>query len=241
MLRAQAGWTTIVAGVAVLSLPGAAFAQAASTEVEQLSAPRIRNDGRLPAQLQVAPHSAADRSTASNVDSGNRADPAVPVAQLTERRDRRSAPQLYQGERTAQPSDPLSTPSQGRTSAVVRVEGVDACDPAQRADRRNAPGCARVIETRSAEFAPPAPTPLSPEQRLLIEGRTRGLDAERGAVRRLANSGAANGMADQAIASVVLEGAAPTDPVGEPENPAQNLDPAVAALVEAIARQVTPP
>lgn len=216
-------------------LPGTASAQDGATDVEQLSPARAPDDARLPAQSQIASPD-RDRMATSDIDPATRADPAAPVPQLSDRRDRRSPAQLYRGGRTAQPSDPLSTPSQGRTSAVARVEGDDACDPARTEERDDA-RCARVIETRSAEFTPPEPTPLSPEQRLLVENRLRNADA----TRRLANSGNADSLGDQAIASVALDAARPRDPVAPEEDPTQGLDPAVAAMVEAIARQVTPP
>ncbi len=216
-------------------IPGTASAQDGATDVEQLSPARSPDDARLPAQSQIA-SPGRDRLATSDVDPATRADPATPVPQLSDRRDRRGPVQLYRGGRTAQPSDPLSTPSQGRTSAVARVEGDDACDPA-RAEEREDARCARVIETRSAEFTPPEPTPLSPEQRLLVENRLRNSDA----TRRLANSGSADTLGDQAIASVALDAARPPDPAAPEEDPTQGLDPAVAAMVEAIARQVTPP
>jgi len=223
----------LLAGIAVF--PGMASAQDGATDVEQLSPARAPGDTRLPVQSQVAAPD-RDRLATSDINPATRADPTAPVPQLSDRRDRRDPTQLYRGGRTAQPSEPLSTPSQGRTSAVARVEGDDACDPA-RADQRDAGRCARVIETRSAEFTPPEPTPLSPEQRLLVENRLLNADA----TRRLANSGSADTMADQAIASIALDAARPPDPVRPEEDPTQGLDPAVAALVEAIARQVTPP
>ena len=208
-----------------------------STAIEQLSPTRTRGNARLSVQRQIAPWAETDRTATSDIDPDRRDDAAAPVSQLSERGDRRSAPQLYRGGRTAQPSMPLSTPSQGRTAAVTRVEGDDACDPARAdADARRDAGCARVIETRSAEFAPPTPAPLSPEQRLLVESRARDGDA----LRRLSSSGTADDMADQAIASVVLDAARAPAPAPT-EEPTPEVDPAVAALVEAIARQVTPP
>lgn len=83
--------------------------------------------------------------------------------------------QAARGVRSAQGVTPLSSPQEGRTSAVARVEGRDRCD--QRPGVAPQPGCEAVIETRSAEFTAPEVEPLSPEERLLsTELRQRLMD-----------------------------------------------------------------
>lgn len=145
----------------------------------------------------------------------------------------RQPTQLYTGGRTAQPSEPLSRPSQGRTGAVARVEGDDRCDPA--ADARRVKACERVIETRSAEFVRPDPTTLSPEQRLLIDQRLREAPATaRSGARRLASSGDdAESEETQAVASLVLR--APPPP--REDVPAEEQD-ATAAEAAAIVNAI---
>src|SRR3546814_10365041 len=65
-------------------------------------------------------------------------------------------------------------PSDGRTGAVTPVTGEDRCDAAkQDKDKARQEACAKVIETRAAEFTRPDPTILSPEQRLLVDQRLR--------------------------------------------------------------------
>lgn len=86
----------------------------------------------------------------------------------SEKRSAKAPAQLSSGRPSAQPSTPLSRPSEGRTAAVTRVEGKDRCDPDGAALKpADAAFCARVLERRAAEFPPPRPTPLSPEQKLL--------------------------------------------------------------------------
>lgn len=145
-----------------------------------------------------------------------------------------SAPQLYRGGPTAQPSMPLSSPSEGRTAAVTRVQGEDRCDP--RADRSAASAdCRRVIETRAAEFAGPEPTRLSPEQRLLGEQRMMSVGTVQAAAQRLATNAAnPNAIEDQSVASVVLRSAPPPAPGRPDEEPAEGDTAAIEAIVSAI-------
>ena len=161
----------------------------------------------------------------------------APTPQLTqEPRNARGAAQLYTGGRTAQPSEPLSRPSEGRNAAVTRVAGNDRCDPAAKANGRSTRSCAGVIENRAAEFARPDPAALSPEQRLLAEQRQRdGSGTTRDATRRLARSGAdvESGEA-QAVASVVLGTSPPSPGAQDPAAPAQGLSEATLTIINAI-------
>lgn len=176
-----------------------------------------------------------DRESAppQQLSASEESTPATP--QLTrEAESARSAPQLYRGARTAQPSTPLSSPGEGRTAAVARVQGDDRCDP--RAPEGESAACRRVIETRAAEFVRPAPTRLSPEQRLLGEQRMMPAISAQAAAQRLATNAAnPNSIEDQSIASVVLgsrQAPAPTRP-GETE-PAEGDAAAIEAIVNAV-------
>ena len=172
--------------------------------------------------------------------SGRAATSASPALQLTsERGSGPASPQLTKDARSAQPSQPLSEPRDGRTSAVERVAGSDRCDPAK-TDRPRA-ACAQVIETRAAEFARKDPTPLSPEQRIIVEQQARersGSFAE--AARRLATNGDdTRSMDAQGLASVVLSA-----PPAELKRDKPDADPAeteqLNAIINAIVTQTTP-
>lgn len=141
----------------------------------------------------------------------------------TERGSGPGSQQLTKSARTAQPSQALSTPKEGRTGAVERVAGDDRCDPAAQAKVRSA-NCVAVIETRAAEFSPRAAAPLSPEQRIVMDQQLRERSSgTASAVRRLARNGEDAQSPDaQGLASVVLR---------EPINPKRDQppDPAAAA------------
>lgn len=192
-----------------------------ATEAPQLSEDRAATNA--PQQL-------------SDVNQSNR-----PVSQLSRNGDRRATPQLNRDGPTAEPTEALSAPEDGRTGAIARVEGDDRCDPGERGGRNRPAACARVIETRSSEFARTEPTPLSPEQRLLIEQRNRMTMGSQASARRLAtNAGDPDEIQDQAIASVALRGAVPVTRNEDEEQPAE-LSAEVAALVQAIGNQVANP
>ncbi|MDQ8757801.1 hypothetical protein RCO27_16360 [Sphingosinicella sp. LHD-64] len=224
--------------LAILAAPAAA--QESASGVEQIGAgaaqpigtPQISTGRRgVDVQQRIERETAPPPQLSSSDESGS----ATP--QLTrEAESARPASQLYRGGRTAQPSTPLSSPAEGRTSAVARVEGRDRCDP--RAPRESvSPECRRVIETRAAEFAQPDPTRLSPEQRLLGEQRMMPASSAQAAAQRLAtNVGNPNAIEDQSIASVVLSRAAP--PPGRPEEPEPTES---SAAIEAIVNAVVNP
>lgn len=155
--------------------------------------------------------------------------------QLT-KEERSTAPvrQLYTGGPTAQPTEALSRPVEGRKEAgvVQRVAGADRCDAAavERKDKR----CSHVIETRSAEFEKSDPAALTPEQRLLISQQQReGMANPRSLARRLGSGDDPRTIEEQGIAATV------TPPNAPPAVGAENkqdivLDPAVQALINAI-------
>ncbi|MEA1014516.1 hypothetical protein [Sphingosinicella sp. LY1275] len=141
------------------------------------------------------------------------------------------AVQLYKGDRTAQPLEALSSPGEGRTADVVRVAGRDRCDPAEE-DGPRAGECRNVIESRAAEFEPPAAPALSPEERLLVTQHQEVLSIK-SAARQLAGSGPeADSLPAQGIASQVLR--RPSDS-SRPEETGTPLSAEVAAIVNAIA------
>jgi hypothetical protein len=188
---------------------------------------------QVPAAVRAAPATGAAPPQLSSESES-----ASPPAQLTaEPRNTRGPAQLYTGGRTAQPSEPLSRPSEGRTGAVTRVVGNDRCDPAAEASGRSTSACASVIESRAAEFARPDPAALSPEQRLLAEQRTReGGETTRDASRRLARSGEdTESDQAQAVASVVLgTSAASTSTNQASPTPTEGLSEATLTILNAI-------
>lgn len=210
-------------------------------------APDARPDVRIEQQNDaVGP--ASDQVSAPQVpgDAAARPLPQIPgpgenrdgVRQLTRERAGASAgAQVSRGAKSARASDPLSTPAQGRTGAVARVEGEDRCAP-DRAGTRP-PVCDRPIETRAADFARPRAPVLSAEQQLIVDQRLR----EAGLVDRVANGRRMdpNGLdpdtlASQEIASVVLD---PQDDRSDPGAPGPGapltgLPDAAAALIEVI-------
>ena len=222
----------------LLALPAAAQS---TSEIDQIrpQQPSSRADRSGSAQI-VQPEQSRRDPAGTTLQAGARETRPAPVNQLSTVGERQRSPQLYRGGRTAQPSAPLSTPAEGRNTAVSAVQGDDRCDP-QLAEQAPLPEqCSRVIETRSAEFARPAPTPLSPEQRILIENQAQA-EASAGAIRRLSTRGDANAFSDQALASTVLDSAQAAPPsTSETEPASETMDAAMAAIIEAIARQGTP-
>lgn len=208
-----------------------AAAQRADVRVEQ------QNSEAGPASEQVsasqiapsAPQPVAQLSTAAEREGG--------VAQLTaDGDDATSGTQLTNGPRTAREPDPLSRPSEGRTGAVARVDGEDRCAANDRAARPTI--CARVIETRAADFNRPLAPVLSPEQRLLVGQRLR----EAGLAARAADSRTINPseidpdrLEGQVLASAALERAAERKAAAErAAAPAAGLPEVPAALIEVI-------
>ena len=206
-----------------------AEAAAAAEPVSQISSGTRRID--TPARTEIQSPGPPQQLSAGAESGG-------PTSQLTaEGQSTRQPTQLYAGGKTAQPSQPLSRPAEGRAGAgaVTPVTGKDRCDAA--AGEEKVAACRHVIETRSAEFIRPDPTVLSPEQRLLVDQRLREAPSTaRMAARRLAETGTdADSEAAQGVASLVLRPASPRD---EEPAPAQQdvtaAEAAAAAIVNAI-------
>ncbi len=99
----------------------------------------------------------------------------------------------------------LSNSAQGRVVALTSVGGKDRCDPGSEAARSEQ--CSRVIETRSAEFTEPEPSPLSAEQALMAmqsqsSSSFNDLDA---AARRLSSGRPDDSLAELAVANLALK------------------------------------
>lgn len=183
-------------------------------QVEQIADPAARAQPALPADDIVTFRDDAAPAIEASVRTEDSRQSVQAVRQLGPADDGRPVTQLYRGGRTAQPSAPLSSPAQGRTGAVEVVEGRDRCDPGA-ADAGAPTQCARVIEKRSAEFTKPAPTALSPEQKLLVEGRIR--TDHLAPDRRLATRSDVDDPDYQQVAAAALQGA----PASAGEKPAQ--------------------
>jgi hypothetical protein len=152
------------------------------------------------------------------------------VAQVApEAPDRQGAVQLYQGSRTAQPLEALSSPREGRTADVVRVAGRDRCDPAEE-DGPRAGACTIVIESRAAEFEPPAAPALSPEERLLVTQHQEVLSIKSAARQLAGREPEADSLPAQGVASQVLS----RPPDSRPKETAAPRSAEVAAIVNAI-------
>lgn len=130
---------------------------------------------------------------------------------------------------TAQPPQPLSDRSQGRTAAIEAVKGKDRCDPQADKDKRTKI-CSDVIESRADEFRRPTPTELSPEQRLLLARQIEGGGKTvADATRRLADTGTSeNDVETMGIAATVLQQSQP------PAKPDKETDPKIDAATQAI-------
>lgn len=165
---------------------------------------------------------------------GSASDSTPATAQLTDAARTRGAPtQVSAGDRDARPPQPLSHPSDGRTSTVERVAGHDRCDPAVE-KKKPARSCANVIENRASEFAGKEPPKLSPEQRLLLDERLRETAADfESAAKRLALTGQSDkSLESLGVASMVLSTPAEPPKKDKPEEPAVND--ATAAIINAI-------
>ena len=218
----------------MFTLPAFAFANPgqdrnSSAVIEQISG--------TPIAVVTQPRS--PRSSAPPPQLTDQEESSSPAEQLTrELRPSPAAAQIYKGRRTAQPSDPLSRPADGRTAAVERVEGKDRCDAAEKG-RKTLRKCDNVIETRAAEFARPDSTPLSPEQRIIIQQQLRDRASTADGAARLLAMGTidANRPEDQAVASIVLR--KPPEPPKDkkPDEEPTAAEQAAAAVVNALLNQ----
>ena len=189
--------------VALLMSGTAGFAQTRPVEITQVSTvdqdslevPALLTS-KAPIDLQVEPE--VDRTLLTPP----RSNPSL---------ERQPLQQLAKGKASAEAAPALSSTEQSRPGPRTVIEGEDRCDRATRV-RLSSAACAKVIETRSAEFDR-TPAPLSPEQRLLLEQRTVALSGAQGVARRLA---AGEGSTDdQAVASIALR---------QPQQPADKKD-----------------
>jgi hypothetical protein len=175
------------------------------------------------------PNTDAPAQISSNSDS------TAAEAQLTSARSSAQAPrQLSAGPRNVQPPAPLSAPAEGRTAAVERVNGTDRCDPAVPKEKQSEL-CRKVIESRADEYGRPAPTELSPEQKLLLAQQwgPNSVDAV-DAANKLAKSGSPDESTDSlGVASIVLQHSQPAPDEKKPDDSPAN-DAAVQAIIQAI-------
>lgn len=198
-----------------------------STDVQQLTTAQGQPiHGSQPAQ---------DKSeTPAQVSGQNDRQKQPP--QLTAKSGSKQQPsQVATGPRNAEPPQPLSTPEQGRTAAIDRVDGDDRCDPASDEDKQSAK-CRDIIENRAAEFERRR-AQMSPEQRLLIDQQIRNAgETIADATRRLARSGQDDSLEAMGVASIVLY-------QPPPEKPDEEKNPGDKATAEAIANflNVPPP
>jgi hypothetical protein len=185
-------------------------------------------------QLDVEP-SPPPPSTEAPTQISNGADSRAAEAQLTSARAAPQEPNQVSAEpRNVQPPTPLSRPSEGRTGAVERVAGTDRCDPAVPREKQS-DLCRKVIESRADEYTRPAPTEMSPEQKLLLAQQwgPKAADAL-DAANRLAKSGSPDDSTDSlGVASIVLQQSQPAPDDKKKEDNAAT-DPAVQAILQAI-------
>lgn len=205
--------------------------------VSQAGAPAPATD---PSQRILAPQiSVSDQSAGAMV-----AEPPIPpnagrgpVPQVSNAVDARgTTPQLAPIGATAAPPSALSQPSQGRDTRAAALNGKDRCSEEQEALQLAV--CARVIETRSAEFPIPDHEPLSPEQRLLADQNlleTAPTDLNT-AARRLSTGREDDTLAGLAVANLALSKPVVVDTRKEDEEKTRAPS-AIDALVAAIVQQ----
>lgn len=193
----------------------------------------------LASSVDVGQISGAARSSSVSVTQAPRA-PTAPPTQLSAptrdvstplpaKPDSRPAPQLNQQQRTA--SAPAGPGVAGDRRATVEVvAGADAC-----ADERKASEdlCKNAIETRSAEFAPAPPPPVSVEAGLLASMRDGSNAPTANTVARRLGAGEVSSDAAGALAFEQTKPEVPKEP-GAPDGaqgiPANAQDAVNAAL-----------
>jgi hypothetical protein len=219
-----------------------------------LAATLLAASGTASAQVSPSVQQVSDADTSVTVEPVQQYGAREPTAQLSNPRDstthesqltavrtsRDQPAQLTKGPPSAQPPQALSRPTEGRTGAIDRIEGADHCDAVVPKENQSAE-CARVIESRADDYSRPAPTQLSPEQKLLLDQQlqTAGDDVL-DASRRLAASGQTDdSMESLAVAAIVLgQGQAPPD-----KDPTKQDQQAVDAATQAVLQilSITPP
>lgn len=182
--------------IAVASL---AFAQDGVTSIEQITPAQAAASRPVASQVPgereqaLAPARQLSRTGA----------PPTPPSQLTrEAGTTAGSPQLNRERPSTAGTTALSSPAQGRNTAVTRVAGADRCDPGT-APAQLAAECAGVLESRAAEFERPVvqADTRSPEERLLSLRRMEAAPDARLAARRLAEGEVDDSLAAQAVAS----------------------------------------
>jgi hypothetical protein len=155
----------------------------------------------------------------------------VPSPRDTRTRSIADPAQIGQSQGAVRPSLDVSTPAQGRVAPpAVVLGGADAC-ATDRPGGRAPAICARTIEHRAAEFERPAPTPLTPEQRLLVEQQT-GVVTPADAARQLgADRGRPSEAAQSVAAALSLSAPGPSENK-HPHMPVSSSDPLVEAILK---------
>ena len=151
------------------------------------------------------------------------AEGASPTSQLTDRSASRQA------------ASAVSSTGDSRPQGVVRIGGVDRCDPQLDAARRAE--CLRILELRAEEFNAPRAPQLSAEQRILAEERARDeMFAKQSAETRLRFATMPDPDADlssnQELASIFLDKPAPA--TAAPAEAEPTADPAATDLGTAL-------
>ncbi|RST31511.1 hypothetical protein HMF7854_12170 [Sphingomonas ginkgonis] len=165
--------------------------------------------------------------------------PTASASQVADHLGRRpQVPQLSKSGGPARDPAALSSRSDSRNVGTEHVPGRDRCDANQPARSRADIDCNRLVK-QAATLVPAAPS-LTPEQRLLLGEQQAdlalGYDA---AARALADSGrAADSLAAQGIASVVLQPPVPPKPAPEKNDV---LASEAAAIVDAVANGLANP
>lgn len=142
--------------------------------------------------------------------------------------DSRAAPQLNRQQPTA--SAPAGPGVAGDRKATVEVvRGADAC---AKDDKAADPLCKNAIETRSAEFAPAPPAPISVEASLLASMKDGGNASSANGVARRLGAGEVNSDTAGALAYEQTRPEAPKDTLSpsKQELPATTQDAVNAAL-----------
>jgi len=226
----------IIVGFAQQSSPAQSGGET-KVRASQAEAPATR---AVPSQSVQAPQVSAGTVRVAPAVSDQTSLPGqarAPVPQLAKATDARGmTPQLAPIGATAAPPPALSQPSQGRDTRAAALKGKDRCSEEQEALQTEV--CARVIETRSAEFPIPDHEPLSPEQRLLADQNlldTAPLDLNN-AARRLSSGREDETLAGLAVANLALGKPVIVDTKKEDEAKAQAPS-AIDALIAAIVQQ----
>ena len=191
-----------------------------------------RGGARPPAQIGAPSREIGSQPTAPRSAE-------APAPQLSSQDDSTARGTQLTGERgSARVGTQLSRPSQSRQATASRIGGRDRCD--EEAARRTAE-CRRVIETRAAEFRPPEETPLSPEQRLLVDQRLRaGPGTAQTASRRLGVAGLEpDSIEEQGVAAIALSNTRQPARDEDPAESEETLSAEAQALINAIVQGAT--